>query len=228
VHALAQRHLGAVTAGAPAPVEPFSPTQTKPRRRHVASPGSQTDLRVSFLTPGERDAQAAAIELLMRVIDDGMSTRLYHRLCDAGGLVYDCSASWEPFLDCGAIDFAAEVQHARVPEVTEACLAIARELADEGPTQDEVDKARDRHRWDVEAAVDDAGELASFAGAATFFGRDGDLSRHAARYDQLSAADVQRAAATVFAPKNLAVVTIGSVTGTARERLRAIVTGFGG
>ena len=66
---------------------PFVSQQHGARRRHVGSPGSQTDLRISFLPPGENDAQSPAIEMLLRIIDDGMSTRLYHRLCDASGLV---------------------------------------------------------------------------------------------------------------------------------------------
>jgi predicted Zn-dependent peptidase len=226
VFALADRAFGKLPSGAPVTPPSFVADQQKARRAHVASPGSQTDLRVSFLTPGERHPLAPAIELMMRVIDDGMSTRLYHRLCDAGGLVYDCSAGWEPFLDCGIVDFAAEVAHDRVVEVTEACLEIARALAVSGPTKAEVDKARARHRWDVESAVDDAAALADFAGSAAFFERERDLAAHAARYDGVGRADVRRAAAAIFRADRLSIVTVGSLSHAARDRLRKAIASF--
>ena len=48
-----------------------------------------------------------ALDMLLRVIDDGMSTRLYHRLCDARGLCYDVSAGYDPYEDDGVVDVAA-------------------------------------------------------------------------------------------------------------------------
>ncbi len=70
----------------------------------------------------------------MRVIDDGMSTRLYHRLCDSRGLCYDVSAGYDGYEDDGVVDVAAGVQHKRVALVTREILAMFEELAVDGPT----------------------------------------------------------------------------------------------
>ena len=60
--------------------------------------------------------------MLLRVLDDGMSTRLYERICDDKGLCYDVGALYESYEDDGVFDVAAEAQHERVVEV-------AREIA---------------------------------------------------------------------------------------------------
>lgn len=227
VVALAEAHLGDLAKGDDARLEPFVPRQRGFRRKHVPSPGSQTDLRISFLTPGERDASAAAIDLLLRVIDDGMSTRLYHRLCDAGGMVYDCSASWEPFEEAGAIDIAAEVQHERLATVVDECLSMCEELAREGPSDDEIDKARDRHRWAIEAALDDAGEIAAVLGGAVLFDRPKTLRQTQERLDRVRAEDVRDAAKAVFRRDRLTLVTVGSLDARARSAIRARLAAFG-
>ena len=65
-------------------------------------------MRLGFRGPGLRDRSEPAAELLLRVIDDGTSTRLYHRLCDELGLCYDVSALFEAHADVGLLELAAD------------------------------------------------------------------------------------------------------------------------
>ncbi len=217
---IAKRAFGKLAAGERAEPLPFAPTQKSVRRKHVPSPGSQTDLRLSFVTPGEKSPMAPAIELLLRVIDDGMSTRLYHRLVDEGGLVYDCEATWEPFEDCGAFDLGAEVQHPRLGEVVDACVELARELAAHGPTLAELEKARERHHFGVEAMLDDAEGIAESAGGAVFFGRPRVPADWARRFDGLDRDALARAARAIFRADRANLVTVGTLPNQARDDLK--------
>ncbi len=214
---LAKHAFGELPRGERARYVPFAPTQRGVRRKHVPSPGSQTDLRLSFITPGEKSPMAPAVELLLRVLDDGMSTRLYHRLVDEGGLVYDCEATWEPFEDCGAFDLGAEVQHARIGEVVEACVELVEELAEHGPTTAEIDKARERHHFAVEAMLDDAEAIAEGAGGAVFFDRPREPTAWATRFDGLDRAALAEAARTIFRADRASLVTVGTMPTQARE-----------
>ncbi len=83
---------------------------------------------------GEHHPLRPALDVLMRLVDDGMSTRLYHRLCDARGLCYDVSAVYDGYEDDGIVDVAAGVQHQRAALVTREILAMFEELAHDGPT----------------------------------------------------------------------------------------------
>ncbi len=221
VERLAARTLGRLPGGRGQVPVPFAPSAAARFRKHVASPGSQTELRISFLTPGDRDPIAPALELLMRIIDDGMSTRLYHRLVDAGGMVYSCWASWEPFSDCGALDIGADVQPARLSEVCRAIFAMIDELCADGPTPAELEKARQRHRWAVEASLDLAEELEVVMGGAIMFDRPRSTRAQAARFDGLRPDDLREAARLVFDRSRLHVTTVGTMTNEARDALRA-------
>src|SRR6185312_6784535 len=99
----------------------------------------------------------------------------YHRICDDKGLCYDVSANYDGYEDDGIIDFAAGVQHARVAQVTREILAMIEELAKDGPTDDELAKARRRHAWDTGALIDSAEDAAGFFGGGLLFERFEDL-----------------------------------------------------
>jgi predicted Zn-dependent peptidase len=146
---LVEQHLGALPAGAPVGAEPAPPPPGKPRFSAVDTPSSQTDLRLAFRAPGSRSPAEPAVEMLLRVLDDGMSTRLYDRVCDARGLCYDVSAGYETYDDDGLVDVAATAQHERTSAVLTTVLEVLAELREHGPSADELDKARDRHRWSV-------------------------------------------------------------------------------
>jgi len=220
---LAEEHFSFMKTGERAEASPWAPPAKTVRRKHVASPGSQTDLRMSWVTPGERDALGPALELLLRVLDDGMSTRLYRRLADDGGMVYDCSALWEPFIEVGALDLAAAMSPTRLAEVAENCFSLVQELADKGPTEEEVDKAKRRHRWSVEAALDHADELEALAGGSVLFDRPRGMSAWSEKFDTLSASDLREAAAAVFRREAMHVVTIGTLTAAGRLALRKLL-----
>jgi len=163
-HALgiAERDFGALPRGSRIAAIAPERTQKGARLEIVDNVSSQTELRVCFRALSETDPLRAALDVLMRVVDDGMSTRLYHRLCDARGLCYDVSAGYDGYEDDGVIDVAAGVQHKRVALVTREILAMFEELAREGPTDEELEKVRRRIAWDMRAMTDSAEDTAAF------------------------------------------------------------------
>jgi predicted Zn-dependent peptidase len=193
--------------------------------RHVRDASSQTALRLAFRAPGARDADEAATELLLRVIDDGTSTRLYHRVCDERGLCYDVSALYESYEDAGLLDFAAECSHENTAAVLEEIFAIARDLAERGPTADELEKARARHRFQLDAMLDSPSDLGAFYG----FGELARLARTPAdrvrELDRVTPLAVRRAAARLFRADRMALLTVGETSTTVRRRIdRAVAT----
>lgn len=195
-----------------------------PAIRHVRDTSSQTALRLAFRAPGALDADEAATELLLRVIDDGTSTRLYHRVCDERGLCYDVSALYESYEDVGLVDFAAECSHENTPSVLEEIFAIARDLVERGPTGEEVEKARARHRFQLDAMLDSPGDLGAFYG----YGELARLARTPAdrvrELDRVTPAAVQRAAARLFRAKGLALLTVGEASASVRRRIDRAVS----
>jgi predicted Zn-dependent peptidase len=192
-----------------------------PAIRHVRDSSSQTAIRVGFRAPGLRDRHEAATELLLRVIDDGTSTRLYHRLCDDGGLCYDVSALYEAHEDTGLFELAADCSHKNALEVVRALVGICRELCEHGPSESEVKKAKARMGWQLDAMLDSPVDLASFYGFAELFGVARTPERRLRELQAISPANVRDAARRLFRADRLALLTVGSLTPKQSQKLRA-------
>ena len=146
--------------------------------------------------------------MLLRVLDDGMSTRLYHRVCDDKGLCYDVSAGYDGYEDDGVIDFAAGVQHARVSVVTKEILGVLEEIAATGPGDAELAKAKRRHAWDLEALADSAEDTAGFYAGGLLFDRFEDVDQRRESLARVTKEDVQRVAKVYFGANNRTVATL--------------------
>ena len=223
---LAHEHLGAMPKGQRVPIEPAPRDQKTPRFKCVSNQSSQTDLRLAFRAPGENDAAEPAAEVLVRLLDDGMSTRLYARICDEKGLCYDVSADYETFEDDGVLDLAAAVQHARAPLVMSELCALVQELAADGPTDEELQKVKKRHRWEIESLLDDASSLAAFHGLAVLAGIRARPSQRAAEIASVRREGVVGVARSIFRPENLIAVAVGLLGSAERKALTRLIGDF--
>lgn len=215
--ALARGFDGLPEGSPPAPSPP--PTQDAPRFRVVRHQASQTALRVAFRAPAERDPLEPAAEMLLRIIDDGMSTRLYHRICDARGLCYDVSAAYEAYDDAGLFDIAAETEHERAGAVLDEIFTLTADLAAHGPTAGELDRAKTRLRWQFRDLLDDAAETAEALGLAQLSAAPWTLDERLEALTALSVEDVRNAAERVFARAGTSVVAVGLLSKKARDAL---------
>jgi predicted Zn-dependent peptidase len=225
---LAERDFAKVPSGPRVPVTPPAHEQKKARLLVVDNFSSQTELRVCLRAFAEADPMRPAMDMLMRMVDDGMSTRLYHRLCDARGLCYDVSAGFDGYEDDGIIDVAAGVQHKRAALVTREILTMFEELATEGPTEEELETARRRSAWDARALSDSADEMSAFYASGLLFHRFSTPEEHVAELARVTIEDVRRVAQRVARPERLNVVAVGLLEDGEDERLEEVVKGWAG
>jgi len=194
--------------------------------RFVPHAASQTCLRVGFRAPSFLDPREPATQLLVRVLDDGLSTRLYEHICDRKGLCYDVAAVYEAYEDVGMVDLSAESANERAAEVLHELFEVVRRLRDEGPSESELDKAKRRHRWQLQMMLDDPEEVASHYAMS-------ELARTeltpAERRDQLAAVtrdQVMDAARGLFQASGLNVVAVGAHGRRNRDKLRELTLGY--
>lgn len=202
------------------------PAQNEARFRYVRNPGSQTALRVAFRGVGRMDTLEPATELLLRILDDGMSTRLYHRVCDIRGLCYDIAANYEAYADVGLFDVQADTLHERAASVLQEILDVLRELRDEGASSAELAKAKRRASWELCALWDDAAELAEFCAAARLCGLARTPEARQEQLERVTLEDVQNAARATFRPELLSVVAVGLLPRKAERALERLVQNF--
>jgi predicted Zn-dependent peptidase len=203
-----ERHFGAVPRGEVVVVDAPAP-QTASRLRFVKNSSSQTALRVAFRGPGIADASEPATELLLRLLDDGNSTRLYTRLCDERGLAYDVSAGYDAAEDTGLLDIGCEMAHERATTALGEILHVVRELRDVGASAAEIAKAKARHLWGLAEMLDDPGELAEFLADAMLRGYTSSLLARAEQIDAVDANAIAAVAARLFVPEGMTSVVVG-------------------
>jgi predicted Zn-dependent peptidase len=215
-------------AGLPAGTLPVCAPPERPAGpsfAYVEHPDSQTQLALAFRAPGERDRLEPATDLLVRVLDDGMSTRLYHRICDERGLCYDVSASYEPCADVGLVEVLAETAHEHAEEVLGELIGIARKLRDGGPEPEEVEKAKARHRWELEEMLDDPGAVAEFYALGELSGLGRAPVDRLRELDRVTREELREAAARTLEPSELSVVAVGSLSRRAEQAMAARAEG---
>lgn len=199
------------------------------RRRHVSHAGSQTSVRLSFRAPGQHHRLEAATSLLLRCLDDGMSTRLYARLSDELGLCYSVSAEYEAYADGGLFELAADTRHHQLGQVTEELLSVVTQLRAPGASQGELSLAQQRHRWQLADLLLEPSGLAEFLGLELL--TTGELERdplaaRAAELDRVTLRQLREAARVVFHPSGIGLLTLGRMSAKNRARVDAAFQGF--
>jgi len=177
----------------------------------VKNDASQTEVRAVFRAFGGDDGDFMALKLLLRVLDDGMSTRLHRRLTDESGLAYDAFASLDTYEEVGLVEVGASVAHAKVAEAIRAILALMSELRDVDVTDEELEKVRTRYAWTLRRILDSAEDMAMYAGTQAVFGRDPDLAPLLGECQRITRDDLRRVARRIVRPESVHIVCVGKV-----------------
>jgi predicted Zn-dependent peptidase len=207
--AVIHSHFEGMAAGGS--IEPSAvPRDIAPARfSYVHEHGSQTDVRLSFHTPGVASPEAPTLLLLARVLDDGLSTRVHRTICEERGLAYEAFAGNDTFEDCGVFDFGASVEHKKAPLLIETVLELIDELRRDPPTEDEVDKAKRRYLWDLRMVRDDPEATAHFVGSSALFGLPERIGTVAEQVERVTPDDIQDAVRHYLDPKEAYMTCVG-------------------
>jgi predicted Zn-dependent peptidase len=223
----ASRAMKAMPVGTRAEVLAAPPmTADGPRLRHVPDAGSQTSLAVVFRAIPELDARHVALIALLRILDDGMSTRLHYTLADQKGLAYSIHAGIEPLADAALFEIAGATANAKVPALVRELLGLLDGLRRGEITDDEVAKARVRYRYEMLASLDDASAMAGWFGGTTLYYQPPALSARLDTMTKLTAADITEVAREILAPDHLALAAVGTLSRSRLGELRGMINAW--
>ncbi len=219
----AARALAVIPRGQRVEVPPAPLSLAGPRLHHVRDAGSQTSLAVLFRAIPELDPAYVALVALLRVLDDGMSTRLHYPLADQKGLAYSIHAAIEPLADASLFEITGATANAKVPSLVRELLALLDGLRRGTVGEDELAKARVRYRYETLASIDDAAAMAGWFGGTALYYPPPSLSERLAQIERVQVADVVRVAEQVLAPENLVLAAVGSLSRARLGELRAAI-----
>jgi predicted Zn-dependent peptidase len=134
------------------------------------------------------------------------------------GLCYSISTSTDFYSDAGCISTHAGVDLKRVPQAIEAIMVEYGRIAREGPTAEEVTKAKNYLKGKLTLRFEDSEELASYYGTQSILlNRLRSVDAAFAKVDAVTRDEIHLAAQTLFQPEYCRLAAIGPFDGRQSE-----------
>lgn len=195
-----------------------------PRFKWVEHTDNQYQVSVAFPCEGEWSSKAPAYQLLSSILADGLLARLPLRLREELGLVYDVTAAANLHSAGGTFEIGAAVILSQLEHLVKEVGAVLTDLAQNGPTEKEVEKAKRRATVDLQLFASSPGELSFWIAWHQLARQDISVVRAINDITALTATDLRRVAADLFSVQNLALVVLGPKKAHLEEKMMDVIT----
>jgi predicted Zn-dependent peptidase len=156
-------------------------------------------------------AQRAALSIYSTLLGGSMGSRLFEEIREKRGLCYSVYAFDHAFADVPILQLGSGLDSAKCIEAYTRMREIVDELREQGPTPDEVERARAYAAGRLVLAFENTGAVARYgATRAIVFGEDIDPDKAIAALDAVTFDEVREVAAGVA--DHLAVACVGPHT----------------
>jgi predicted Zn-dependent peptidase len=195
----------------PGPFEPAPPTDPRILVRERDS--NQSHLRMSY-RPQVRISDVrdrAALQIYSTLLGGSMASRLFDEIREQRGLAYSVHSTAHAYADVPVLQLSAGLDSTKAIEAYVRMKEIVSELRDQGPTAEEVERARAYAAGARAIAFENSGAVARYAAQqAIVYGEDVDPDRAIALIDEVPFERVVEVAAAV--PEELSVACVGPQT----------------
>jgi len=191
----------------PEPYEPAAPAHPRILVRERDS--NQSHLRMSYRPTIEiADAkQRAALAIYSTLLGGSMGSRLFDEIREQRGLAYSVHSVAHAYADVPVLQLSAGLESGKMLEAYRRMRDIVSELRFEGPTKEEVERARAYAAGARAIAFENTGAVARHAAQQTIvYGEDVDPDRTIELLDQVSFDGVREVAGRVADELSIACV----------------------
>lgn len=195
-----EKYFGSIPSGPPVPkVTAVTPAITAERRAKVTDQVELPRVYMGWIMPAAYQPGDAESDLLAQILGGGKSSRLYKKLVYEKQMAQDVQVENQSLRLGSVFELQATAKPGVKPEDLEKTIndELA-ELRNQGPTQAELDRARNLIETRIVLGLE---RLGGFGGRADLLNRynqyvqdPGYLPKDLARYDRASTADVKRVA----------------------------------
>jgi predicted Zn-dependent peptidase len=206
VVAATAEQTGSRSGGSPEHRQP--PAVPAAARQVVAAETEQAHLAVGVRGPSRGDEDRHAAAIIDHVLGGGMSSRLFQAIREERGLAYSVYSYRLAFEHTGALAVYAGTSPGKAQEVRRLIEAEMDELAQHGPTDQELDAARSHLRGATALGLEDSGaRMCRIGRSQLIHGEVRTVAENEARLAELTPADVRQVARKVLdTPRTVAAV----------------------
>jgi predicted Zn-dependent peptidase len=155
--------------------------------------------------------QRAALSIYSTLLGGSMGSRLFEEIREKRGLCYSVSAIAHAFADVPILQLSSGLESGKCVEAYTRMREIVDELRSDGPTEEEVQRARAYAAGRMVLAFENTGAVARYAANQKIvFGEPIDPDAAIAALDAVTHAEVREVAASVT--ENLAIACVGPHT----------------
>ena len=228
VESLKKSFAGWKKTGAAPGADPYGPAAALQGRRLriVNKPeATQTQIRMMCPTVPRNHPDWYAIQVANTICGAGFTSRLVNSIRVEQGLTYSISSRFQQNRSAGAFRINTFTRNEQLRKCVDAVLFEVKKLVGEGPTQAELDKARNYLKGQFPLGLQSPDDLAAEIANAEFFGLPQDfIASYPDRIGAVTMEDAKRVLKSYFCTEDLKilVVTNGDMAKKALDGLGAI------
>ena len=205
--------LAALPSGLPAQSPPvtYRPAVTAKKKAI-----EQNHLILAFPAPGYLDERRPQVMLLNALLGGGCSSRLFQQLREERGLCYSVYSYVADHADTGLLGIYAGVSRDQEWAALEGARRVALELADHGPSQEEVDRVREQAKANLLMGSESVQARMSHLGSsALLYGRVRETGELLELYDAVTREQLRELAGAMFRMESASLSAVGRVGASA-------------
>ena len=205
--------LAALPSGLPAQSPPvtYRPAVTAKKKAI-----EQNHLILAFPAPSYLDERRPQVLLLNALLGGGCSSRLFQQLREERGLCYSVYSYVADHADTGLLGIYAAVSRDQEWAALEGARRVALELADHGPSQEEVDRVREQAKANLLMGSESVQARMSHLGSsALLYGRVRETEELLDLYDAVTREQLRDLAGALFRMEAASLSAVGRVGSSA-------------
>jgi zinc protease len=217
---LAERAVGGLPAGEPAPPLPEVPRLVGDANVHVTHPSAQSHVRIGELGIARNDPDHFALVVGNHVLGGGgMVSRLHAEIRERRGLSYSVYSYFSPMAAPGPFVMALQTATDQAAEATRLLYEELRRFLAEGPTEEELEASKRNITGGFPLRIDSNSAIVEHLAAIGFYRMPLDyLETYVERVDAVTLEEVRDAFARHLDPERVLTVVVGQARGKEVKR----------
>jgi zinc protease len=230
VASLKTAFAGWKSAGAAPTTDPYGPAAAiKGRTVRVINKPEATQTQIRMMCPSvpRNHPDWYALQVANTICGDGFTSRLVNAIRVEQGLTYSISSQFQQRRAAGAFRISTFTRNDQLRKCVDATLVVVKKLVDEGPTDAELDKARNYLKGQYPLGLQAPDELAGEIANVEFFNLPQDfIASYPEKIGAVTMADVKRVLKTYFCTDDLKILVVsnGELAKKALDGLGALET----